>query len=58
MGARKETLGVVIFNLYESGDIVQASAISVVVVIIVVLAMLLLNICSKFLPKGVMPWQN
>ncbi|EHA2490606.1 iron ABC transporter permease [Salmonella enterica] len=57
-GPGKETLGVVIFNLYESGDIVQASAISVVVVIIVVLAMLLLNICSKFLPKGVMPWQN
>ncbi|EIU5651379.1 iron ABC transporter permease, partial [Salmonella enterica] len=57
-GPGKETLGVIIFNLNESGDIVQASAISVLVVIIVVLTMLLLNICSKFFPKGFMQWQN
>ncbi|ECG5640838.1 iron ABC transporter permease [Salmonella enterica subsp. enterica serovar Poona] len=57
-GPGKETLGVIIFNLNESGDIVQASAISVVVVIIVVLTMLLLNICSKSLPKGFILWQN
>jgi iron(III) transport system permease protein len=56
--AGKETLGVVIFNLDESGEKVQASAISVLVVMLVIVVMLLLSALSRVLPKGVIPWQN
>ena len=56
--AGKETLGVVIFNLDESGDKVLASAISVMVVALVALVMLMLSGLSRYLPKGVIPWQN
>jgi len=53
-----ETLGVVIFNLDESGNKVLASAISVLVVILVAIMMWLLSKLSHFLPKGVIPWQS
>lgn len=56
--AGKETLGVVIFNLDESGNKVLASAISVLVVGLVACVMLLLSSLGKYLPKGVIPWQN
>lgn len=56
--AGKETLGVVIFNLDESGDKVLASAISVLVVALVAVVMLLLSALGRYLPKGVIPWQN
>ncbi len=56
--AGKETLGVVIFNLDESGDKVLASAISVMVVALVALVMLMLSGLGRYLPKGVIPWQN
>ena len=56
--AGKETLGVVIFNLDESGNKVLASAISVLVVALVAMVMLLLSALGRYLPKGVIPWQN
>ncbi|MHA2936901.1 ABC transporter permease [Vibrio sp. RC27] len=56
--AGTETLGVVIFNLDESGNKVLASAVSVVVVLLIAIVMWLLNSLSRFLPKGVIPWQN
>lgn len=56
--AGKETIGVVIFNLDESGDKVLASALSVLVVALVALVMLLLGALGRYLPKGVIPWQN
>ncbi|MEJ2763710.1 iron ABC transporter permease [Photobacterium sp. MCCC 1A19761] len=56
--AGTETLGVVIFNLDESGNKVLASAVSVIVVLLVAAVMWLLNSFSRFLPKGVIPWQN
>lgn len=56
--AGKETLGVVIFNLDESGDKVMASAISVLVVMLVAVVMLLLGALRRYLPKGVIPWQS
>lgn len=56
--AGKETLGVVIFNLDESGDKVLASAISVLIVALVACVMLLLSGLSRYLPKGVIPWQS
>lgn len=56
--AGKETIGVLIFNMEESGDVIMAAAISVVVVALVVLLMLSLSILGKRLPRGVIPWQN
>ncbi|ACS86995.1 ABC transporter permease [Musicola paradisiaca] len=56
--AGSETLGVVIFNLDESGNKVLAAAISVMVVALVALTMLLLNGLGRSLPKGVIPWRN
>jgi len=56
--AGKETIGVVIFNLDESGNKVLASAVSVLVVALVAVVMLLLSGLGRFLPKGVIPWQN
>ena len=56
--AGSETLGVVIFNLDESGNKVVASAISVMVVALVACIMLLLSSLSRYFPKGVIPWQN
>lgn len=56
--AGKETIGVVIFNLDESGDKVLASALSVLVVALAALVMLLLGALGRYLPKGVIPWQN
>ncbi len=53
-----ETLGVIIFNLDESGNKVLASAISVMVVLLVAVVMLLLNLLGRFLPKGAIAWQN
>ncbi|UGA53589.1 ABC transporter permease [Vibrio sp. VB16] len=56
--AGTETLGVVIFNLDESGNKVLASAVSVFVVFLIAIIMWLLNSLSRYLPKGVIPWQN
>lgn len=56
--AGNETLGVVIFNLDESGNKVLASALSVLIVALVALVMLLLGALGRYLPKGVIPWQN
>jgi len=54
--AGNETLGVLVFNLDESGDSVLASALSVLVVILVAGLMGLLNLLAPRLPKGVIPW--
>lgn len=56
--AGNETLGVLIFNLDESGDTVLASAISVLVVLLVATLMMLLSILAPRLPKGVIPWHD
>lgn len=53
-----ETVGVLIFNMEESGDGIMAAAMSVVVVFIVILLMLVLNLSSKRIPRGVIPWRN
>lgn len=53
-----ETLGVVIFNLDDSGETVMASAVSVTVVLVVIALMGAIQFMSKFMPKGVVPWQK
>lgn len=53
-----ETLGVVIFNLEDSGETVMASAVSVTVVGVVIVLMGAIQLASRRLPKGVVPWQS
>ncbi len=56
--AGTQTLGVVIYNLDDSGSFNLASALSVLVVAMVVVLMLLLELLGAKLPKGVVPWRN
>ncbi|MGQ7247865.1 ABC transporter permease [Halomonas sp. V046] len=56
--AGNETLGVLIFNLDESGETVLASAVAVVVVVLVAALMLTLNLLATRLPRGVIPWKE
>ena len=53
-----ETLGVLIFNLDDSGDTVLASAVAVMVVLVVIALMSCFQLASRRLPKGVVPWQT
>ncbi|ACS81423.1 ABC transporter permease [Maridesulfovibrio salexigens] len=53
-----ETLGVVIFNLDESGNAVLASAVSILVIVAVLLLMTVLSFLGRKAPKGVIPWQG
>ena len=57
-----ETLGVVIFNLDDSGETVMASALALSVVLVVVLLMALMQGLSRYLPhhlpRGILPWQR
>ncbi|MGV1869759.1 ABC transporter permease [Agrobacterium rosae] len=56
--AGTQTLGVVIYNLDDSGSFDLASALSVLVVAMVIVLMLLLEVLGRKLPKGVVPWRN
>ncbi|HBF28672.1 iron ABC transporter permease [Rhizobium sp.] len=56
--AGTQTLGVMIYNLDDSGSYSLASALSVLVVVMVVVLMLLLELMATRLPKGVVPWRN
>lgn len=56
--AGTQTLGVVIYNLDDSGSADLASAMSVLVVAMVVVVMLLLEVLGRRLPKGVIPWRS
>ena len=56
--AGTQTLGVVIYNMDDSGSSDLASEPSVLVVLMVVVMMLLLELLAKRLPKGVVPWRS
>jgi iron(III) transport system permease protein len=56
--AGTQTLGVVIYNLDDSGSFNLAAALSVLVVIMVVLLMLALELVARRLPRGVVPWRS
>ncbi|MGV1914553.1 iron ABC transporter permease [uncultured Agrobacterium sp.] len=56
--AGTQTLGVVIYNLDDSGSFDLASALSVLVVAMVIVLMLLLELLGRKLSKGVVPWRN
>ncbi|ATG49124.1 ABC transporter permease [Celeribacter ethanolicus] len=53
-----ETLGVVIFNLDDSGDTAMASALAMTIVLVVMALMGLIQLVSRRFPKGVVPWQT
>ena len=53
-----ETLGVVIFNLDDSGETAMASALAMTIVLVVMALMVLVQLMSRRFPKGVVPWQT
>lgn len=53
-----ETLGVVIFNLEDSGDTVMASALAASIVALVIVLMGVVQLAGPRLPKGTVPWQG
>ena len=53
-----ETLGVVIFNLDDSGETAMASALAITIVLVVMGLMALIQLFSRRFPKGVVPWQT
>lgn len=56
--AGTETLGVVIFNLEDSGDTVMASALATSIVVLVIVLMGIVQLAASRLPKGTVPWQS
>lgn len=53
-----ETLGVVLYNLDESGNHIQASAIAVISVVVIVALMMCAHLFGRRLPAGVLPWRD
>ncbi|WP_417240232.1 ABC transporter permease [Celeribacter halophilus] len=53
-----ETLGVVIFNLDDSGETAMASALAMTIVLVVMALMAMIQLLSRRFPKGVVPWQT
>ena len=53
-----ETLGVVIFNLDDSGETGMASALAMTIVFVVIVLISLIQLFSRRFPKGVVPWQT
>lgn len=53
-----ETLGVLIFNLDDSGETVMASALAMTIVMVVMALMGVIQLSARHLPKGVVPWQT
>jgi iron(III) transport system permease protein len=56
--AGNETVGVMIFNLKDGGDTLEASAMAVVVLAITFVLMTLLSLMHGIVPKGVIPWRD
>jgi iron(III) transport system permease protein len=53
-----ETLGVVIYNLEDSGETVMASALAMSIVCLIIGLMGLVQAGASKFPKGVIPWQS
>ena len=56
--AGNETVGVMIFNLKDGGDTLEASAMAVIVLAITFVLMSLLSLMHGVVPKGVIPWRD
>ncbi|SIO30108.1 ABC transporter permease [Vannielia litorea] len=53
-----ETLGVVIYNLEDSGETVMASAVAMSIVLLIIALMACVQAGARRFPKGVIPWQS
>ena len=53
-----ETVGVVVFNLEESGATVLAAAVAVLTVVAIVAIMAATAAAERHLPRGVLPWSD
>ncbi len=53
-----ETLGVVLYNLDESGNHIQAAAIAVAAIVVIVVLMFAAHLAGRRLPSGVLPWRD
>ncbi|TDE37556.1 ABC transporter permease [Antarcticimicrobium sediminis] len=53
-----ETLGVVIYNLEDSGETIMASALAMSIVLLIIFLMGLVQAGANRFPKGVIPWQS
>jgi len=53
-----ETLGVVLYNLDESGNHIQAAAIAVIAIVVIVALMFAAHFAGRRLPAGVLPWRD
>jgi len=56
--AGSETIGVMIFNLKDAGDTLEASAMAVLTVAITLALMVALDLSHGFMPRGVIPWRD
>ncbi len=56
--AGNETLGVVIYNLYDEGNSTGASAVAVLAVCVTLTIAGAASLCTRKLPRGVLPWQE
>jgi iron(III) transport system permease protein len=56
--AGNETVGVMIFNLKDGGDALEASAMAVIVLGITFVLMSLLSLMHGMVPKGAIPWRD
>jgi len=52
-----ETVGVVVFNLDDGGFTVLASAVAMLTVIAIVALMLASSALSRWMPRGLLPWE-
>jgi len=52
-----ETLGVVVFMLHGEGNTTGAAALAVLMIIVITGLALVMSAVSRWLPKGVVPWQ-
>ena len=56
--AGTQTLGVMVYNLDDAGNINLAAALSVLIVMMVFVLMLFLELVGSRLPRGVIPWRD
>jgi len=53
-----ETLGVLVYNLDDGGDTVMATAVAVLAVIAIFVLMGVVQVLGRWMPSGVVPWQD
>lgn len=52
-----ETVGVVVFSLYDEGNSTAAAAVALLTLVFILAVAGLAGLCARRLPRGVLPWQ-